>query len=51
MEDADPEVYNHVRVVGGASLFNSQKLLSVPCWTRNEERTATVMKVVNVVGG
>ena len=46
MEDGDKEVYSHV-----ASLFNSQKLLSMPCWAGNEERTASVMKVVDWVVG
>ena len=43
IEDADPEVYNHV----GASLLNSQKQLNLPCWAGKEERMATVMTVVN----
>jgi cyanophycin synthetase len=46
MEDAEPEVYNHA-----VSLFNSRELLSEPCWAGNEERPATVMKVVNWVVG
>ena len=46
MEEAEQEVYNHA-----TSLFNSQKLLSAPCWAGNEERTATVMTAVNVVAG
>ncbi len=44
MDDGDKELYSHA-----ASLFTSQKLLSLPCWAGKEERAATVMKVVDGV--
>ena len=41
-DDADPDVYSHA-----SALYKSRNLFSVPGWADEEQRTITVMKVVN----
>jgi cyanophycin synthetase len=42
MDDAGPDVYSHA-----SAMCKSKNMLSVPGWSDKEQRTITVMKVVN----